>query len=126
VVSVYVQYMCLFLSRSLKAASQPLTPEPDNLRYTAAYCVFGYPNATDVGSTPCSTSRACGNLQASVEHGIPNLGDTTAYSYCSAGASAAMDSANFDMCLPCLSAMGTTEYLANCKNRESKHQGCAC
>ncbi|KAK3308888.1 uncharacterized protein B0T15DRAFT_121747 [Chaetomium strumarium] len=84
-----------------------------NLRYTAAYCVFGYPNATDVGSTPCSTSRACGNLQASVEHGIPSPGNTTAYSYCSAGGSAALDSANFDMCIPCLSAMGTTEYLAN-------------
>ncbi|KAK4238483.1 hypothetical protein C8A03DRAFT_15037 [Achaetomium macrosporum] len=84
-----------------------------NLRYTAAYCVFGFPNASNVGSTPCSTSRACGNLKATVEHGIPTPGNTSAYSYCSAGGGAAMDSANFDMCLPCLSAMGTTEYLAN-------------
>ncbi|KAH6854303.1 hypothetical protein B0I37DRAFT_26105 [Chaetomium sp. MPI-CAGE-AT-0009] len=84
-----------------------------NLRYTTAYCVFGYPNATDVQSSPCTTSTACGRLQAAMEHGIVDPKGTTAYSYCSAGDGDAMDFSHFDTCIPCISALGTTEYLAN-------------
>lgn len=90
-----------------------LTPVSDNLRYTAAFCVFGYPNATK--STPCTTSTACGQLQAGVEHGLRDPSGTTAYSYCTAGDGGAMDFSHFDACIPCISAEGTTEYLANCK-----------
>ncbi|KAK3299191.1 uncharacterized protein B0H64DRAFT_355066 [Chaetomium fimeti] len=84
-----------------------------NLRYTAAYCVFGFPNATDVQSTPCTTSTACGMLKAAMEHGIQDPKGTTAYSYCSAGDGHAMDFTNFDTCIPCLSAEGKNDYLAN-------------
>ncbi|KAL2130886.1 hypothetical protein VTI74DRAFT_5816 [Chaetomium olivicolor] len=84
-----------------------------NLRYTAAYCVFGYPNATGIPSTPCTTSRACGPLEASLKHGILDPRNTSAYSYCSAGNGEAMDSSHFESCIPCISAEGTTEYLAN-------------
>jgi hypothetical protein len=91
-----------------------LTPPPDNLRYTAGYCLFGFPNATAMGSSPCTTSTACGLLQASLEHGILNPSESTAYSYCSAGNGEAMDFTNFEHCIPCVSAGGDTKYLANC------------
>ncbi|KAL2021512.1 hypothetical protein VTK56DRAFT_7145 [Thermocarpiscus australiensis] len=84
-----------------------------NLRYAAAYCVFGFPNATGIESTPCRTSTACGPLQASLEHGILSPRNTTAYSYCSAGHSEAMASNIYDKCIPCISAEGKTDYLAN-------------
>ncbi|KAK4039434.1 hypothetical protein C8A01DRAFT_16588 [Parachaetomium inaequale] len=84
-----------------------------NLRYTAAYCVFGFPNAAGIASTPCSTSTACGRLQASMEHGILDPKGTTAYSYCSAGDGDDMAFSHFESCIPCISAEGTTEYLAN-------------
>ncbi|KAK4154578.1 hypothetical protein C8A00DRAFT_14303 [Chaetomidium leptoderma] len=84
-----------------------------NLRYTAAYCVFGYPNATGHASTPCTTDTACGPLQASLEHGIPDPRKTTAYSYCSAGGGEASDPTNFEHCTPCISAEGRTKYLVN-------------
>jgi hypothetical protein len=89
--------------------------QPDNLRYTTAYCLFGYPNATDISSTPCTIEEACGRLEDSIKHGIPDPRGTTAYSYCSAGGSEAMDSANFESCVPCLAAGQTTDYLANCR-----------
>ncbi|KAH6636824.1 hypothetical protein F5144DRAFT_568835 [Chaetomium tenue] len=82
-----------------------------NLRYTAAYCVFGYPNATK--STPCTTSTACGQLQDSIQHGLQDPSGTDAFSYCSAGDGAAMDFSHFDTCIPCISAEGANEYLAN-------------
>ncbi|SPQ21937.1 7c5bee7e-ef02-4128-b1e1-9281c887357d [Thermothielavioides terrestris] len=84
-----------------------------NLRYTASYCLFGFPNATNIGSNPCATSKACGSLQEALEDGIPDPRNMTAYSYCSAGGGEAMASSNYDLCLPCVSADGTTTYLAN-------------
>ncbi|KAH6626081.1 hypothetical protein B0J18DRAFT_464127 [Chaetomium sp. MPI-SDFR-AT-0129] len=84
-----------------------------NMRYTAAYCIFGYPNATDVDQTPCMTSTACGHLQAAVEHGVPDPKGTTAYSYCMAGKGEAANTASYDGCIPCVSAERTTNYLAN-------------
>ncbi|AEO56122.1 hypothetical protein MYCTH_2300674 [Thermothelomyces thermophilus ATCC 42464] len=85
----------------------------DNLRYTAAYCVFGYPNATNFSPTPCTTRTACGDLEANMRHGIPNPKGTTAYSYCHAGDGNAMDFSHFESCIACTSALGTTDYLAN-------------
>ncbi|KAK3403191.1 hypothetical protein B0T20DRAFT_486154 [Sordaria brevicollis] len=84
-----------------------------NLRYTLSYCLFGYPNATDVETTPCSTSMACGPLQQSLEHGIPDPKDTTTSSYCSADDGYASDSTIYGHCTSCLAAGGESNYLAN-------------
>ncbi|KAL2197309.1 hypothetical protein P885DRAFT_34860 [Corynascus similis CBS 632.67] len=84
-----------------------------NLRYTAAYCVFGFPDASDFSPTPCTTETACGHLEVSMRHGIPSPDGTTAYSYCSAGDGNAMDPSRFESCIACTSALGTTNYLAN-------------
>ncbi|KAL2160588.1 hypothetical protein VTH06DRAFT_1276 [Thermothelomyces fergusii] len=84
-----------------------------NLRYTAAYCVFGYPDATNFSPTPCTTRTACGYLEANMRHGIPDPEGTTAYSYCLAGDGNAMDFSLFEGCIACTSALGTTNYLAN-------------
>ncbi|KAK3898153.1 hypothetical protein C8A05DRAFT_47447 [Staphylotrichum tortipilum] len=84
-----------------------------NMRYAVSYCIFGFPNATDIASTPCSTIKACGHLDVSMEHGIKDPSSTTAYSYCKAGTGAAMDSANFESCIPCIAAEGKTNYLVN-------------
>lgn len=87
----------------------------DNLRYTLSYCLFGYPNATDVETTPCSTSMACGPLQQSLKHGISDPKDTTTSSYCSADDGYASDPEIYGHCTSCLSAGGESDYLANCK-----------
>ncbi|KAL2148816.1 hypothetical protein VTH82DRAFT_1963 [Thermothelomyces myriococcoides] len=84
-----------------------------NLRYAAAYCVFGYPDATNFSPTPCTTRTACGDLEDNIRHGIPDPKGTTAYSYCSAGDGNAMDFSRFESCISCTSALGTTDYLAN-------------
>ncbi|KAL1836623.1 hypothetical protein VTJ49DRAFT_4871 [Mycothermus thermophilus] len=84
-----------------------------NLRYAASYCVFGHPNGTGFGSSPCTTDASCGRLAASFEHGIPDPKGTTAYSYCSAANGQAMDFDNYERCVPCISADGTHEILAN-------------
>ncbi|KAK4113820.1 hypothetical protein N656DRAFT_695378, partial [Canariomyces notabilis] len=84
-----------------------------NLRYTAANCLFNYPNATGLGSTPCQNEFACGPLKDSIEHGIPSQGKTTAYSYCSAANNAGMSKEIYDKCTPCLAASSNTRYLAN-------------
>ncbi|KAK4100101.1 hypothetical protein N658DRAFT_138929 [Parathielavia hyrcaniae] len=83
-----------------------------NLRYTAAYCLFGFPNATDIPSTPCITETACGPLRDSLEHGILNPSDSTAYSYCSVGGGD-LDLVHFEQCIPCVSVGSTADYLAN-------------
>ncbi len=98
-----------------QSSGQVLTSETDNMRYAVSYCVFGFPNATGIDSSPCATSTACGNLDVSMEHGIQDPSQTTAYSYCSAGTGAARDSANFERCIPCLAAEGKTKYLVNCR-----------
>ncbi|EAA31590.3 hypothetical protein GE21DRAFT_7713 [Neurospora crassa] len=84
-----------------------------NLRYTLSYCLFAFPNATDVGTTPCSTSMACGPLQQSLQHGIPDPKDTTASSYCSADDGYASDPVIYGHCTSCLVAGGESNYLAN-------------
>ncbi|KAK5663008.1 hypothetical protein OQA88_6422 [Cercophora sp. LCS_1] len=84
-----------------------------NMRYSLAFCLFSYPNATGAGSTPCSTSMACGPLAESVKHGILNQKDMTAFSYCDVGDGSGKDTPTYDRCHSCVSAEGRTEYLAN-------------
>ncbi|KAK3326458.1 hypothetical protein B0H66DRAFT_589067 [Apodospora peruviana] len=84
-----------------------------NLRYSLSYCIFAFPNATDVESTPCRTSMACGPLQDGIEHGVTTPSNITSFSYCSAGGGSASSPSNYEHCTPCVSAEGRTEYLAN-------------
>lgn len=84
------------------------------MRYNVDYCLFGFPNATGVGTSPCTTSMACGPLEGALEDGNLDAHDLVEYSYCSANGSA-MTGDFYDRCLGCVSAGGDTNYLANCK-----------
>ncbi|KAL7625222.1 hypothetical protein AAE478_004437 [Parahypoxylon ruwenzoriense] len=82
-----------------------------NLRYTFDYCVFGFPNATGIASTPCSTSTACGELEATLTSGNldPKNHD---YSYCAADGGAMSDEV-VSKCISCVAASDGQDYLAN-------------
>lgn len=96
-----------------------LIPTLDNLRYAAANCLWNYPNnATGLGSTPCTTELACGPLNVTIEHGILNPRDTTAYSYCSAANNAGMSDELFERCTSCIASDPRAHYLANCRKSE--------
>ncbi|KAK3373773.1 hypothetical protein B0T24DRAFT_528711 [Lasiosphaeria ovina] len=84
-----------------------------NMRYSVAYCIFGYPNATGLGSNPCSTSTACGPLQDSMQYGLVKPNNLDSYSYCSAGDGEAKATGDFERCGACVTADGSTDYLAN-------------
>ncbi|KAI1799953.1 hypothetical protein F4811DRAFT_60448 [Daldinia bambusicola] len=80
-----------------------------NLRYTFDYCIFGFPNATGVASTPCATSTACGGLMEDLTDG--NLEpEKNGYSYCT---SDGMPSAAVSECKACVAASDDQDYLAN-------------
>lgn len=85
----------------------------DNSRYAMSYCVFGFPNATGVGSSPCMTTTACEPLQASLEYGIREPQDSTQYGYCSVNGSA-MTHSTYSNCLECIGTTGETQFLSNC------------
>lgn len=111
--------MMWFLCKPLEPTGSPMirprrtNRQTDNLRYSLSYCVFAYPNATDAGSTPCSTTMACGPLRESFIHGITDQKDMSTFSYCQAPS--AMDTPYYDRCVSCVSAEGKTEIIANCK-----------
>lgn len=86
----------------------------DNSRYAVSYCVFGFPNATDVGSSPCTTSPACGLVENSLEAGVLDPHSSSQYGYCSVDRDA-MTGSGYASCLACISASGTTQYIANRK-----------
>jgi hypothetical protein len=82
------------------------------MRYVFDFCVFGFPNATDiVGSSPCQTSRACGPIQKAMEDGNLVPGNFSTYGYCSAGGGIGSD--DYARCLACVGASGDTTYVAN-------------
>ncbi|CAK7211000.1 hypothetical protein SBRCBS47491_000969 [Sporothrix bragantina] len=83
-----------------------------NLRYNVDYCVFGYPNATDIGSNPCQTSTACGPLQDALFDGIPTIGNQTEYDYCSANGTT-LTSSMFKGCIACVAGSGSQNIVAN-------------
>ncbi|KPM41339.1 hypothetical protein AK830_g5244 [Neonectria ditissima] len=83
-----------------------------NLRYSFDYCIFGYPNATDVGSNPCMTSEACGPLEAAMKQGMTDPDDRAQYDYCEADNKAMLSSA-YDNCYACVRADRTHTYLSN-------------
>ncbi|KAL1895197.1 hypothetical protein Sste5346_005342 [Sporothrix stenoceras] len=83
-----------------------------NLRYNVDYCIFGYPNASDVGSSPCQTSTACGPLQGNMFDGIPSMGNQTEFDYCSANGTA-LTSTLFKGCTACVGGGGDQNIIAN-------------
>ncbi|KAI8251224.1 hypothetical protein K4K58_009002 [Colletotrichum sp. SAR11_239] len=91
-----------------------------NMRYSFAYCVFGYPNATDTGGGPCMTSTACGGLEAALTDGAldPSSGQ---YDYCDADGGAVLGPA-YDKCMSCVRAGGEHYYLANSLNAGCKQR----
>ena len=87
---------------------------PDNIRYAFDYCVFGFPDAKDVASTPCSTSTACGELQDALTGDGLRGSDAAGYAYCSADGGAMAGEA-VEKCLACVAASDDQDFLANCK-----------
>ncbi|KAI0884350.1 uncharacterized protein GGS22DRAFT_165447 [Annulohypoxylon maeteangense] len=82
-----------------------------NLRYTFDYCILGFPNATDVPSTPCSTSTACGGLDDAFTNDKLSP-KTPGYSYCGADGSG-MTNTIVSECMSCVGALDGQNYLAN-------------
>ncbi|TGO48461.1 hypothetical protein BOTNAR_0474g00040 [Botryotinia narcissicola] len=67
----------------------PSTNETDlewglyNLRYAMSWCLFGFPNNTDVEDTPCITSLSCAPMKDAIEYGNLTTDAQTEYGYCS-------------------------------------------
>ncbi|KAF7561303.1 hypothetical protein G7046_g2838 [Stylonectria norvegica] len=83
-----------------------------NLRYSFDYCVFGYPNATGVGSNPCITSEACGPLEKALKDGIVHPADREQYGFCEADGKAMLSDA-VESCHSCVKADRTHSYVSN-------------
>ncbi|KAF6819776.1 lpxtg-domain-containing protein [Colletotrichum sojae] len=77
-----------------------------NLRYAVSYCLFGFPENPNVGSSPCLTRTACEPLQNAIKYN--NLASNgTEYDYCTD-----WNSGQVASCGACLRA-GTDHYLTN-------------
>jgi len=91
----------------------PVTKQTDlqwalyNLRYAMSWCLFGFPNNTNVGDTPCITSTACGPLENAIEFDSLSS-DASAYAYCSL-----FTVASIPKCNDCLSVQTSQYYLLN-------------
>jgi len=78
-----------------------------NLRYAISWCLWGYPNNTDVGDTPCITSTACAPLQGAIEFDSLSS-NASEYGYC-----ALLNTISVPKCLACLSVQSADFYLTN-------------
>lgn len=85
----------------------------DNLRYSFDYCVFGYPDATDVGSNPCITSEACGGLEEALKEGILDPQKREQYDYCNIEGNAMLSDA-VERCRQCVKADRSHSFVSNC------------
>ncbi|KAM5342556.1 hypothetical protein ACJ41O_013522 [Fusarium nematophilum] len=83
-----------------------------NLRYSFDYCVFGFPNATGIDSSPCVTSEACGPLAAALKQGITDPDDRKQYGYCDADGKAMLGDA-YAKCYACVKADRTQTIVSN-------------
>lgn len=101
-------FLCGYIDSLLQTDSNVFI---DNLRYTFDYCIFGFPNATGVASTPCSTSFACGELKDALTGDNLKKSD---YSYCPGSGAMADDVVS--KCLSCVAASDDQDYLTNCKS----------
>ncbi|KAL3425870.1 hypothetical protein PVAG01_02661 [Phlyctema vagabunda] len=78
-----------------------------NMRYAISWCLFGFPNNTEVADTPCITSRSCGPLEAAFE--FDNLSTpTAAFGYCPD-----LFMNEVDSCSNCLRQLSNEFYLSN-------------
>ncbi|KAK8096652.1 LPXTG-domain-containing protein [Apiospora kogelbergensis] len=85
-----------------------------NLRYTFDHCIFGFPNATEVESTPCSTSTACGALENALTGDKLNARSLEPYGFCAADGGAMVNTnIPIQKCISCVSASQGQKYLAN-------------
>lgn len=74
----------------------------DNLRYTFDNCIFGFPNAIGIPSTPCSTSTACGSLEGALTGDGLSLKHPD-YSYCDVDGGV-ITSSSITKCMTCVGA----------------------
>ncbi|KAF6845142.1 lpxtg-domain-containing protein [Colletotrichum musicola] len=77
-----------------------------NLRYAVSFCVFGFPENPNVGSSPCLTRTACEPLQNAITYN-DLASNGTQYDYCDV-----WDHGQVASCGACLRA-GTDHYLTN-------------
>ncbi|KAI0408036.1 hypothetical protein F4802DRAFT_447240 [Xylaria palmicola] len=82
-----------------------------NLRYTFDYCIFGFPNAVGVPSTPCSTSTACGAVRAALTKDSLSA-DFVDYSYCDVDGGV-ITSPTLKNCISCVDASEDQRFLVN-------------
>ncbi|KAH8664179.1 hypothetical protein BX600DRAFT_512241 [Xylariales sp. PMI_506] len=83
-----------------------------NLRYAFDYCIFAYPNASNIASTPCSTSTACGGLEDALIGDGLNANKLQEFGYCNADGSV-MTSGLVSQCIACVQASEGQTFLAN-------------
>lgn len=83
-----------------------------NLRYSASYCMFGYPNSTGFDAGPCTTAVGCGSLSDALELSIKNPTNLTPYDYCDVNGGAITGN-QVQGCLQCIQADGEHEYMSN-------------
>ncbi|KAI5461244.1 hypothetical protein BGZ63DRAFT_230622 [Mariannaea sp. PMI_226] len=83
-----------------------------NLRYAFDYCIFGYPNASHIDSSPCVTSEACGPLENALKTSITTPNDRTQYDYCDADKKVMLTD-YYSSCYSCVRAGGSHNYVSN-------------
>ncbi|SPJ83636.1 related to exo-alpha-sialidase / neuraminidase [Fusarium torulosum] len=83
-----------------------------NMRYSFDYCIFGYPNATDIPSGPCITSEACGPIGNALKKGITEPDDREQYGYCDTDDKAMLGDA-VAKCQACVKADSTHTIISN-------------
>ncbi|KAF4998199.1 hypothetical protein FDECE_11840 [Fusarium decemcellulare] len=83
-----------------------------NLRYSFDFCVFGYPNATGVDSSPCITSEACGPLADALKGGITTPDDRKQYDYCDVDSKAMLSDA-YSNCQACITVESSRTVISN-------------
>ncbi|KAI0205241.1 hypothetical protein F4808DRAFT_278365 [Astrocystis sublimbata] len=82
-----------------------------NLRYAFDNCIFGFPNAVGISSSPCSTSTACGALEAALT-GDDLSSKHPDYSYCDVDGGV-MTSDSVAKCMSCVGASDDQGFLVN-------------
>ncbi|KAI0532431.1 hypothetical protein GGR58DRAFT_180556 [Xylaria digitata] len=82
-----------------------------NLRYTFDNCIFGFPNATGIPSTPCSTSTACGVLEQALT-GDDLSSNHPDYSFCDVDGGV-LTSPSITKCTSCVAASEDQGFLVN-------------
>ncbi|KAI0392652.1 hypothetical protein F5Y17DRAFT_435733 [Xylariaceae sp. FL0594] len=84
-----------------------------NIRYAFDNCIFGFPDAKGIPSTPCSTSTACGALEAALTgDGLKPTKVNLDYSFCDVDGDI-LTSPMAQKCKSCVGATGDQSYLVN-------------